>query len=235
MQDKKLVYELPLLNYSFNIKSAGLVFLQTDKPEILFDDKATKDGITIQMDYNRYLQLNKTYIVDAQETPGSPLIATLYLHDKLTNNKVTGTLHIFNLHKQSDGYLYIKDGDDPKFITNLNIIPNTSIDKIKIMRNGRDWVEDNTIYPGETLNLRLEGQSLNKAKFTFDALIEIANDSIIKNDNFIEYKLKVPLNISKKNIIIYNYNQNTGKSLNVKEYQNARPFDYINIGLRAYS
>jgi hypothetical protein len=229
--DKKLVYDLPELTYSFNIRSAGLVFLQTDKTEIMYDENTIKNGITIQIDNNRYLQLNKTYLIDAKETPGSPLIATLYLHDKLTNNKATGTLHIFNLHKQSDGYLYIKDGDDPKFITNLNIIPNTSIDEIKIMRNGKDWIEDNNVYPGEMINLRLEGQSLSKAKFTFDALVEIASDSAIKNDNFIEYKLKVPLTISKKTITIYNYNQNTGKSLNVKEYQKARPFDYINVSL----
>ena len=162
---------------------------------------------------------------------GSPLIATLFLNEKLANNKVTGILRIFNLHKQSDGYLYIKDGDDPKCITNLNIIQKTSVDKIKIMRNGKDWVEENSVYPGETVNVRLEGQSLSKAKIHFDPLIEVANDSVIKNDNLIEYKVRVPINISKKSIAIYNNNQNTGISLIVKEYQITRPFDYINIRL----
>ena len=65
----KLVYELPKLTCSFNVKAAGLVFLQTDKADILFDDKASKDGIILQMDNNRLLQLHKTYLVDAQENP----------------------------------------------------------------------------------------------------------------------------------------------------------------------
>ncbi len=229
--DNKPVYELPLLTYSFNVKASGLVFLQVDKTDILFDDKANKDGVTIQMDNNRFLQLNKTYLVDAQETPGSPLIGTLFLKEKIGNDKVTGKLKIFNLHKQSDGYLYIKDFDEPKFITNLNIIPKTSIDKIKVMRNGKDWLDESSVYPGETVNVRLEGQSFTKAKFTFDPKIEVANDSVIKSDNFIEYKVKIPININKKSIQIYNNNQITGMNLTVKEYQIARPFDYINIRL----
>src|SRR5208283_4955206 len=32
-------------------------------------------------------------------------------------------------------------------------------------------------------------------------------------------------------ILIYNNNQNTGMSLAVKEYQNVRPFDYVNVRL----
>jgi hypothetical protein len=85
------------------------------------------------------------------------------------------------------------------------------------------------VYPGETVKVRLEGQSFTKARFHFDPLIEVANDSVIKSDNFIEYKVKIPITINKKSILIYNYNQNTGMSLTVKEYQVARPFDFINI------
>jgi hypothetical protein len=231
LAENKLVYTIGTLNYTFNVKSAGLIFLQTDKTEILFDDKSTKDGVNVQIDNARNLQLNRTYMIEAQESPGSPLIATLYVRERLANNKVTGILHIYNLHRQSEGYLYIKDNDEPRFITNLNIIPKTSIERIRIMRNGKDWIDENSVYPGETVNVRLEGQSLSKAKFNFDPLIEMANDSFIKNDNFIEYKLKVPINIHKSSIAIFNYNQSTGKSLNIKEYQNARAFDYIYIGL----
>jgi hypothetical protein len=229
MQNGKPVYDLPPLNYTFNVKSAGLAYLQTDKPEITLDEKAKNEGVTLQFDNGRLLQLKKTYIIEAQEAPGSPLIATLYTRERLANNKILTVLHIFNYHRQTEGYLYIKDNDEAKFLTNLNITPKTTIERIKIMRNGKDWTEDSNVYPGETVNLRLEGQSLNKSKFNFDALIELANDSVIKNESFIEYKLKVPLNISKKTINIFNYNQNTGRTLTVKEYQNARPFDYVNL------
>ncbi len=223
------IYELPPLKYSFNVKSAGLVYLQPDKPDIIFDDKSSKDGIIIQFDNSNQLQLHKTYIVDEKETAGTPLIATLFLNEKLANNRVTGILRVYNLHKQSEGYLYIKDGDEPKFITNINIIPKTTVDRIKVMRNGKDWIDDVNVYPGETVNVRVEGQSLSKASFRFDPMVELSNDSAIKNDNYIEYKVKIPNNIIKKNIALYNYNQNTGMGLTVKEYQLARPFDYINL------
>lgn len=229
-QDGIYKYEVNLPKLNFNVKPAGLFFLQTDKNDILFDEKFSKDGIEIQIESNRLLQLNKTYMVDAQKAPGSPLIATLLLKERLANNKASAILRIFNLHKQTDGYLYIKDGDDPKFITNINIIPKTTINRIRIMRNGKDWTDNTNVYPGETINLRLEGQSLSKGKFTFDALVDKTSDeAIINTDEVIEYKLNVPLNINKREIFIYNYGKSTEKSLTVKEFQRARTFDYVNI------
>ena len=229
LMNQNFVNDLPLLTYTFNTNAAGLVFLKTDKQEITLDDHIKNEGIEIQIDNSRLLQPNKTYLIENQKNEGGKMIGTLFTRERISNNKMICLLRIFTYHRQSEGFMYIKDNDESRFITNINIIPQTSIDKIKIMRNGTDWVEDATIYPGETINLRLEGQSLSKAKFNFDGLNELTIDSVIRNDNFAEYKLKVPVNISKKNIAIYNNDQNTGKSLIVKEYQNARPFDYINI------
>jgi len=227
--NKIIIYNLAPISYSFNIKSAGLVYLQPEKNEVILDDLAKNQGINFQFDNGRMLQLNKTYIIDESGQSGKSIVGTIYTKERLANNKMLCTLHLFNYHKQNDGYLYIKDGDEARFLTNFKIIPKTTIEKIKIMRNGKDWVEESTIYPGETINLRFEGSSLDKSRFNFDALIELANDSIIKNETFIEYKLKVPANITKNIISIYNYNQNTGKTLTVKEYQLARPFDYITL------
>jgi hypothetical protein len=225
----QLSCELPPLNCVFNVKSGGLVFLQTDKTDFILDDKSKNEGVEIQIDNNKYLQLNSVYLVEDKETPGSPLIAEIFTKEKISNNKILCLLRIFSYHRKSDGYLYIKDNNVTKFISNFNIVPKVSIDHIKIMRNGKDWAEDATIYPGETFNLRLEGQSLDKARFRFDELINLSCDSVVKNENFVDYKLKVPLDISKKTIEIYNYNQNTGKSLAIKEYLKPHPFDYVTL------
>jgi hypothetical protein len=227
--NKKLNFDLPPLNCSFNVKSEGLVFLQIDKNEFTLDDKTKSEGVEIQLENNKYLQLNSVYLVEAREEPGSPLIAEIITRERLSNNKMLCVLRAFNYHHKADGYLFIKDGNEAKFISNFNIIPKVSIDKIKIMRNGKDWTDDANIYPGETFNLRLEGQSLDKAQFRFGELINLTNDSLVKNENFAEFKLKVPLSISKKSIEIYNYSQNTGKTLTIKEYQKAHPLDYVAI------
>jgi len=221
--------DLPTLNPIFNVKNPGLTFLQTDKADFMLDDKSKNEGVEIQIDNNKYLQLNNTYLVESKEAPGSPLIAEIFTKERLSNNKLLCILRTFNYHKKSDGYLYIKDNNIAKFISNFNIIPKVSIEHIKIMRNGKDWKEDATIYPGETFNLRIEGQSLDKSRFRFDELLNINDDSIVRSENSVEYKLKVPLDISKKTIDIYDYNENTGKTLTVKEYEKSHPFDYIQI------
>ena len=221
--------DLPALNPVFNVKKAALTFLQTDKNDFVFDDKLKNEGVEIQIDNARNLQLNNTYLVEGKESPGSPLIAEIFTKERLSNNKVLCVLRAFNYHRKSDGCLYIKDNDVARFITNFNVIPSVSIEHIKIMRNGKDWKEDATIYPGETVNLRLEGQSLEKSQLRFDGLVNLRADSVVKNDKALEYRLKVPVDISKKSIEIYNEGEKTGQSLTVKECSKAHPFDYITI------
>jgi len=228
-EDKGLSTNLPTLNSTFNIKKAGLTFLQTDKSDFTLNDKLKNDGVEIQLDNSKGLQLNSTYLVEGKESTGAPLIAEIFTKERLSNNKVLCILRAFNYHRKSDGYLYIKNDDGARFISNFNIIPKVSIEHIKIMRNGKDWKEDATIYPGETFNLRLEGQSLDKSRFRFNELLNLTTDSVVRNENSVEYKLKVPLDISKKTIEIYNYAENTGKILTIKEYQKPHPFDYIKI------
>jgi len=52
---------------------------------------------------------------------------------------------------------------------------------------------------------------------------------VVRNETAVEFKLKVPLDISKKTIEIYNFTENTGKTLTIKEYQKPHLFDYIKI------
>jgi len=227
--DNGLSTDLPTLNPTFTIKKAGLTFLQTDKSDFTLDDKLKNDGVEIQIDNNKYLQLNSTYLVEGKETAGSPLIAEIFTKEKLSNNKVLCVLRAFNYHKKTDGFLYIKNDDGAKFISNFNIIPKVCIEHVKIMRNGKDWKEDATIYPGETFNLRIEGQSLDRSKLRFSELLNLSSDTVSRNENTVEFKLKVPIDISKKTIEIYNYTENTGKTLTLKEYQKPHPFDYIKV------
>ncbi len=230
--DKELQYSLPPLEYVFNVKSSRLQFLSLDKSEISFCEETRKDGIEIQLENSRLLQMQKTYRLEAQEEAGGALIAEIFTKRRLANNKVLCIIRPYNFHRNSGGYLYIKDGDNPQFITNVNITPATQIEKISILQEGSEWKQTNRIYPGEVIDIKLEGQGLHKAKFHFEDLVDLTNDTLIKSEKEQVFKLKVPVDITKKKLNIYNYSDPTGHYLSVSEYQRPRELDfvYINYG-----
>ncbi len=227
--DRNVNYNLDPLVLNFNIKAGRLAFLNLDRKEITFDEQVRKEGIEVQIDNHRQLQINKTYRIEDQEKPGGTLIGELFTRQGLNNDKVLCRLRIYNLHRPTEGYLYIKDGDEAKFITNFGISPKTTIQTIKLLRNGVDWLESNIVYPGELLNVRLEGLGMQKANFIFEDLDNVIKDTVIQSDELVEYKVKIPLHISKKKIYIFNYGENTGSFLQVKEYQEPKRLDFVAI------
>lgn len=222
------VFELPKLTYTFQVSVSRLAFLSLDRREVLFDNEA-REGLTVQLDYNRNLLMQRTYRIEAQEEAGGKLIAELFTKSLLSNNKVLCILRIYNLHRTSDGYLFLKESDKAKFITNFNILPQTSIQKISLLRDGSDYTENLNVFPGESIELKIEGISLDRANFSFEDLYEMRKDSINRSENVVTYKLKIPSSVSKRRLIIYNNSQATGFSLNVREYQRARPLDFLDV------
>lgn len=223
-----LHYELRPIQYQFSIKSGRLVFLQFDRQEVTPGDDKT-EPIEVQLDNNRFLRLNKTYRIENQEESGGPLIAELYTKARLNNDKILCLLRPYAFHRKSEGYLYIKDGDVPRFVTNVDITPKTRIENIYIQRDGKDWQKTNAVHPGETVNIRLEGEGLHKANFSFPGASNLEYDSLIKNEHISLFRIKVPLSINANNIEIFNHNESTGKSLRVTEYQKPREFDFIKL------
>jgi hypothetical protein len=225
----QISYDLEPLELNINVKTSRLKFITPDRREITLDDVSRRDGIEVIMDYAKHMEMNKTYRLENQEQPGGTLIAEVYTRSQLANNRILCILRAYNYHRMANGYLFVKDGDNPCFITNLNIIPKTSINKISILREGRDWVQDLSLYPGETVDLKIEGESLHRARFLFEDLIDVTTDTLIRNESEVIYKLKVPINISKKKLNIYNNTTPTGFYLNIREFEEPRAFDYIYI------
>jgi len=221
-------YQLPLLNYSFKIRSGRLAFLQFDRQEVTPNDDKT-EAIEIQIDNNRQLRIGKTYRIENQEESGGALIAELYTKARLNNDRVLCLLRPYAFHRKSEGYLYIKDGDDARFVSNLDITPKTKITAIYIQREGKDWEKTSMVHPGESINVRLEGEGLHKANFSFPGASNLEYDSLVKNEEISLFSLKVPMTIGTKNIEIFNHNKSTGTALRVEEYLRPRPFDFITL------
>lgn len=227
--NNRIVNDPLQLMYDFTVKSGRLRFLNIDRKEITLDEKTRSQGIEIQLDDNKLLKINKTYRIENQEEPGGTLLAEIFTRSYLSNNKVLCYLKTYNYHRSSEGYLYIKDGDETQFITNFNITPAVTLTKLWVMREGGDWNADLSVYPGETIGVKIEGQALYKAKFHFEDLVDLTTDTLTRNEHEVIMKLKVPMNINKKRVGLYNYSGSTGFGLVVREYENPKPFDYVSI------
>ncbi|KAA9340619.1 hypothetical protein [Adhaeribacter soli] len=230
----KPTYDLPTLEKTFMVKGSRLRFLALDKKEFIYDETSRTKGIEVLVENNWNLTLQKTYRIEDQEAPGGVLIGELFTRNSVANNKVLCWLRVFNYHRISEGYLYLKDGDQARFITNFAILPKSAVKAVSIMHEGGDWTSNLTVNPGEVINLKIEGEGLSKARFRFDDLTDITTDSTLRTDEAVVYKLRVPVNISRRKIGIYNRAASTGHFLTVKEYQRPRNFDfvYINYGAK---
>ena len=230
LKNGELTYELPPVKADFTIKEGRLIYLQLDQKEVSLPEDR-KEAVQVQIDHHWSLEMGKTYRIENQEEKGGALIAELFTKSRLNNDKVLSTLRVYALHRKTDGYLYIKDGDEAKFVTNIDITPQTNIQKISIQRNGNDWEPGNQVYPGETVLVKLEGEGLHKGNFSFQGIENLQLDSLVKNEFVQEFKVTIPEDVSTRNIEIYNYNKDTGQRLTIREYQRPRDFDFIDLEL----
>lgn len=226
---KEVIYDLPVITRQFKVKASRLAFLNIDKKEITLDEPNKRTGFEIQLDNHRQLAMNKTYRLEDQEQAGGPLIAELFTKSYLANDRVLCVIRPFNLHRQTEGYLYMKDGDDSKFIININITPKTTITNIQIMHEGQEWSSNLSVNPGEVVDVKIEGEGLHKARFHWEDVTDITSDTVIRNENLCYFRLKIPMDINKRRIILFNSINNSGFALNVKEYQSPRIFDFITL------
>ncbi len=221
-----MVFESAPLIKRFEIKSGRIAFLNINQLEITPSEDAQKPNI-IQIDNNARLSLEKTYRIEDQEAPGGALIAELYTQSSLSNGKVLANLRTYAYHQKSKGYLYLKQNDKALFVTNFDITPRTKIESIYIQRPGKNWEKTQKIYPGEKFNIRLEGQGLHKGEFTFEGIYQQQYDSLLKNENDIQFRIEVPLDVLSNTVEIYNHSSSTGLKLNVKEYQKPKELDFV--------
>lgn len=222
-------YQYSFRTPTFNIRASRMVFLGVDKQEIVLDEENKLNGIEIQIDNHRLMQLNKTYRIEAQEEVGGALIAELFTKSNLINNRVLANVRPYNYHASRNGYLYIKDGDQARFLTNFSVIPQTVIQSVRIMREGREWTEQLRVNPNETIIVRINGQSLSKSIIAFDIAGGRVSDTISWSDSEVEFTMHIPMDNPKSRVNLLINNRPSAYSLTITEYQRPRSFDFVNI------
>ncbi|WMJ75195.1 hypothetical protein RCC89_18795 [Cytophagaceae bacterium ABcell3] len=224
-----LSYNLDPLSLKLHVLPSRIDFLNTDRSYIYLDI-SHKSGEEIQLDNNKNLQLKKTYRLEDQEERGGRLIAELFTVSQIANtDKVLCRVKPYALHRVEDGYLYIKDGDKNRFITNFNIVEKPRIDKIHIMHEGQDWTNNLSVNPGENIEVRIEGTGLKNSSLQFDGLPIIHPDSTRLSDETLFYKFKIPVDISKRKVSLFMNKKVTPYELLIKEYQQPSDFDFVYI------
>ncbi len=225
----KLSYELPVISKEIKILQSRLAYLSTYTEEVIFNAKNRKEGIEVQVDDSPRLKPGRTYRLENQEEPGGALIAELYTKSRLSNNRMLCILRVYNLHRSMDGYLYIKDYDEPLHLTNFHIAPEMQISGIQLLKEGNSWTSNLNVYPGETVEVKVNGEGLLKAGFVWDNATDLSTDSTLRTDNVAYFRLKIPTNINTNRVALFNKGNDTGKGLNVKEYQEPRNFDFVTV------
>jgi hypothetical protein len=221
-------YQLPELDYFFTVKPGRLAFLKLERLDIVLDE-AQGAGLEVELASHRNLQIKKTYRIEDQEAPGGRFIGEIFTRTKLNNGRTLCTIRLYALHRKTDGYLYLKDGDEAVFVTNTDIIPRTSITRVSVSHDGAEWTDNLSVLPGDSLDLRIEGKSLDKAQFYLDGLREAVADSVIRGENLWVFHLRIPPTLAKRRIALFNQQANTGYALTVREYQRPRPLDFVRV------
>lgn len=217
---------LPEIQHTFNVKNSRHIFLKMDVRTIVRDPR-TRESTEVYIENNRRLQVGKTYRIEAAEEIGSPLIAELFTKRRLTNDKVICDFRPYTDHRVSDGYLFIKDGDTPVFMTNVDIERAPTVERVVVVRNGDESSTNLQVLPGETVEVRIEGRSLRRANFHFDELEVLTDDSLAQRDVARTYRVRIPVHVGRRTISIYEGDRKTGFNLSVKEHQRPRHLDFV--------
>ncbi|WP_019948159.1 hypothetical protein [Hymenobacter aerophilus] len=228
-RNRRVTFALPPLRQEFTVKSSRLRFLSVDKKEITLDEESRRKGVELILDNGRTFNLKRTYRIEDQEEAGGALIAELFTRQYLTNDRVLCWLRVYNTHRQADSYLYIKENDQAKYITNFNISPPTAITGLSVRHRGGDWTSSNAVNPGETVDVRLEGVALLRGRFHFEDVRVVPSDSSVRSESAVVYRVQVPVGIDKKRIAIDNAGQSTGYALAVREFQKPHPLDFVGV------
>ncbi len=225
----KPVYELPPLHYEFDVRESKLIFLNTNKKEVNLNRDQPGEPVEVELDYHPSIKLNKTYRLEKQQEESGVLIAEIFTRSILANGRVVCWLRPYNRHRQSEGYLYIKDGDVAKYLTNFSITPVTRVESLSVIPVKGNESRGQMIFPGEQVEIKLEGDGLHKASFSFDGLTDVRTDTLVRGETQVLFSARVPADIKKSEVTLLSYGQPTGLSLKVREFQIAHPLDFVSL------
>lgn len=225
----RFLYELPPLRQPLVVKPARLRYLNMNRRELVLATERNRQQVEIELDYDPRLQPGKTYRVEAQEAPGGYLVAELFTRERLANGRMLSWLRPFDYHRRQDSYLYIKDGDEALYLTNIDLLPALEIERIEIQRPGENWEATHHVHPGERIGIRLTGEAIYRGRVQFSGLERVVQDTILSTENQLVFRAHVPLDIAERNLPISMGNSPTDRQLVVREFSRPHPLNFLDF------
>ena len=231
LNDKgELTTKMAPVTLSFNVKPSRLYYVNFDKTEFYLDNHADEFE-EVQLGPKCDFEIGKVYRIESRLEPGGKLIAEIIPKAVIADSKMLCILYPYSLHNSAEGYLYIKQGSDARYLTNFNVTPKPTIEHVALLHNGEDWTSTDIVYPGETVQVRVEGKGLTHAKIGFSNCVNVRQDTARIFDDVLFYTIKVPANINKKVIYLEINHKRTKAELVVKENQKPHNLDFVTLAL----
>ncbi len=221
----------PDIRVSVNVKPTRLRFLNVDQEHVFFDSESRTAG-EIQLDYDPRFQMKQTYRVEDVSDGGGRLIAEIVPKSTLGNDKILCDVYSYSYHRISDGYLYIKESGRTLAMTNFNVVNLPMIQEIAMMREGGDWTDNLSVYPGETIELRIRGNGLSISEFDFTPCKQ-ERDTTRISDRIVFYTITVPRDIDRRKVSVFFNDDITQYDLRIREYKRPAPFGFVTIDFGA--
>ncbi len=223
----KLTTDGPTLKTMVNVKPTRLRFLNVDREHVFFDTDSRSAG-ELQIDYDSRLKMKSSYRVEDVSEGGGRLVAEIVPKSALGNDKILCEVFSYSHHRMTDGYLYIKDGTRTLAMTNFNVVNRPQIQEISLMREGGDWTDNLTVYPGETVEIRVRGNGLSISNFDFTPCKQ-QRDTVRLSDRIVFYTVTVPRDIDRKKVSIFFNDDVTPYDLRIREYKRPAPLNFVKI------
>jgi hypothetical protein len=233
-ESDNLTYEHYIEPFDIQVKRGRLQFvaLSNDIFELGKNDREA----TRRVNFNRQLALSlkRTYRIEDRETLGGRLIAELYVEDMLSNTDMQARLRLYDYHLRSEGPLFIKAQDETLLKTNFDVIFPPNVLEVAIRPQDSTWTEALSLRPGESFDLRLRGESLQRARYLLEDLENLGkSDSVSRTEELLFKDLKIPEGTKAREIRLMQDDIYTGFSLKIREFRRAHPLDYVQLHLNA--
>jgi hypothetical protein len=223
-------YDLFEFNLKIRAVTSTVNYLNFVGKNYFFEPQGSKP-IMVQFDYNKKVELNRTYRIEDQEQPGGRLIGEIFTRAVIENkNKIIASLRTYSLHREENGLLYIKKDDLTKFYTNFNILKKPSIAKVSILRPGKDWNTSLSVFPGERVEVKVEGEGLENSRIKLsDGKYRVHLDTSRVNDHVLYYEVTIPADVEERSLPISLNDHPTSHELLISEFQRPRQLDFVTI------
>ena len=222
--------QVGFLQIQVESKPSPLSYLNLDQRDVFYE--AMGAGATlVQMNRAPGLRVGRTYRIEDQEGPGGRLVAELFVRAYVDNqDKMLGVLRTYALHREEEGYLYLKAQEQARFFTNFNILAKPSLQRVSVLRPGQDWTQSLTVYPGEELELRMEGEGLEKATFKLgEGSYALTPDSARQSNTARYFSVTIPVDVKESRIGLSMNGHPSSFELLVREHSKAHDLNFVQI------